>query len=213
MGQFSRDNRKSKSGFTLMEVLVAMALSSVIMVALFGMFNAVVDVATGVKARENATYAERTLEFIMFDDLRSLYPQPRGDDFEFVGKNGSFLGDDGLLMGFCTTATLSSTGTEPTCGLQRVEYSLKGGFGNQTLYRSERSFAGRTGDWEPVEVPILKGVEELEVEYLNSQDEEYVTEWDSMGDFPLAVKVRLTHDDGKEHDFIVSLSTVITGTK
>lgn len=196
-----------------MEVLVAMALSSVIMVALFGMFNAVVDVATGVKAREDSTYSERIFESILFEDLRSLFPQPVGDDFAFVGKSGSYLGEDGLLMGFCTTASLSNSGTGVSYGLQRVEYSLKGGFKTKGLYRSERSFSGLKGGWEAIEVPIMHGVEELEVEYLNSLDDEYVTEWGSVGKYPMAVKVKLVHDGGREYEFVVPMSTIITGTK
>jgi type II secretion system protein J len=196
---------RRKGGFTLLEVLVAVALSSVIMIALFGVFDSVTDVAIGIRQHEETAYDDRTLEAVLFDDLGSAYVN-NNPDFVFTGKGGSFLGVDDLLMGFCTSASLNSAEPGPSLSLQRVEYLLKGGQDGRDLYRRERSFCGLTGEWDWVEVPVLRGLEEMEVEYLDTEDNTFVTEWANEMRAPGAVMVRVTHLDGREHEFMVRLS-------
>lgn len=203
--------RVNNSGFTLIEVLVAVALSSVIMMALFGMFNSVVDVASSVRNQENSSYGERTFEGILFDDLRSVYAA-QGDFFRFKGKSGSFLGIDGQLMEFCSTASLNNSGGNPSFSLQRVEYGLKGGSDSKDIYRRERSYCGLTGDWEWVEVLILKGISDIEIEYYDQTDNSFVTEWDRPAlQYPQSVSVKVTYPDKREQLFSVELSAMAVG--
>lgn len=206
-----QDAISNRAGFTLMEVLVAVALSSVIMIALFGMFNTVVDVASGVKLREDAAYGDRAFESILFDDLRSVF-KDGGSDFAFDGKGGSFLGEDGLLMGFATTASLSNRDDGPNLSVQRVEYRVEGNDDEKVLYRRERVYCGMKGDWDWVEVPVLKGLEEIEVEYLNGFDNTFVTEWNGTK-YPLSVRVALEYSGGRESEFLVELSTMAREAK
>lgn len=133
-----------RAGFTLMEVLVAVALSSVIMIALFGVFDSVVKVASDVKSQEMDAYGDRILESIMFEDLRSVFTG-KGEDFSFSGNGGSFLGSDGELMEFCTTASLTSVGEKPSFSLQRVVYALEGNSDEKTLVRREKTVLWRRG--------------------------------------------------------------------
>ncbi|BDQ38445.1 hypothetical protein SYK_28050 [Pseudodesulfovibrio nedwellii] len=201
--------RGDRAGFTLIEVLVAVALSSVIMMALFGMFNSVVDVASSVKFQESSSYGERTFEGILFDDLRSVYAAS-GDSFRFKGKSGSFLGIDGLLMEFCSTASLNNFGTSPSFSLQRVEYVMKGGSDTKNIYRRERNNCGLSGDWEWVEVPILKEISDIEIEYYDPEDNSFVTEWDGgNAQYPQAVNVKVVYPGNREHLFTVGLSAMV----
>jgi hypothetical protein len=97
--------------------------------------------------------------------------------------------------------------------LQRVEYLLKGGLDGRDLYRRERSFCGLTGEWDWVEVPVLRGLEEMEVEYFDPEDNTFVTEWENGMRAPSAVIVRVTHLDGREHEFMVRLSAQAAGVE
>ncbi len=194
-----------ESGFTLMEVLIAVALSSIIMITLFSMFDSVVSTAMHVRENERDAYRDRTLESLLFDDLGSIYVAT-GVKFSFRGYNGSFLGDDDQFMSFCTSASLSSTGDAPNLSLQRVEYLLKRGREASDIYRRERSFCGITGEWEWVEIPVVRGVAELDVEYLDSFDNAFVTEWGAEKGFPSAVKVSIRYEaDDQSDEFLVYL--------
>ena len=203
MNGHTRNRPSAKEGFTLLEVLIAMALSAVIMMALFSMFDSVVNVASGIKDKEGEAYGERIFESILFDDFRSIYASSKAE-YAFSGKSGFFLGADGDLMSFCTTATLGPVGAQPVFSLQEVEYLLKGGSESKTVYRREKEYSGLTGNWEWVEVPIVKGVSDLRIEYQDT-DDSFVTEWNKAG-YPRAVKVEIEFGKNRGYAFLVNLS-------
>lgn len=199
---------RGKAGFTLIEMIIAVALSAVIMMALFGMFSSVVDVASSIKFQESSSYGERTFEGILFDDLRSVYAAS-GDSFRFIGKSGSFLGLDGQIMEFCSSASLNSSGASPSFSLQRIEYVLKSNSDTKDIYRREKSYCGLSGEWEWVEVPILKGISDIDIRYFDSQDNAFITEWDgAKSRYPAAVTVKVVYPDNREHLFTVELSVM-----
>ena len=197
-----------QEGFTLLEVLIAVALSSVIMIGLFNMFDSVVSVSSHIKKRENVAYQGRTLESIMFEDLGSLYPSA-GEDFSFYGYSGSFLGEDGKVMSFCTSASLESSEISRMLSLQRVEYLLKTGSDTRDLFRREKQHCGVLGDWDWVEVPIARGVAEIDVEYLDPFDNSFVTEWGPEKGFPTAVRVTIRYEELATSVFVVHLSSTV----
>ncbi|WP_147822604.1 prepilin-type N-terminal cleavage/methylation domain-containing protein [Salidesulfovibrio onnuriiensis] len=203
----TRRDVSGRSGFTLLEVLVAVALSAVIMMALFAMFGSVADVASSVRAREEAASGVRTLEGLLFDDLRSLYAG-KETEFRFVGKSGSFLGEGGTLMAFSTTASLGDNSDGASFSLQRVEYVLKDVSGVGTLFRREKRYCGLSGRWPWVEVPVFRGIDELEVAYADPETDSFLSEWASGQRYPASVRVRILGADGEEQRFSVGLSTM-----
>jgi len=201
----------ARGGFTLLEVLIAMALSAVIMMALFAMFDSVADVAAGVRKQEEASEGVRALESILFDDLRSLYAGKKAD-FRFRGKSGSFLGGDGILMEFCTSASLGDNSEGACFSLQRVEYALKEDSGAGVLVRREKKYCGLSGRWPWVEAPIFKGVAELELEYFNAGSKAFQSEWDGSNNrYPSVVRFRILGVDGSEQRFSIGLSSMAGG--
>jgi len=207
----TRTRSEGRAGFTLLEVLVAVALSSVAMMALFSMFNAVTDVSSGIIKHEENAYGERALEAILFDDLRSVYADG-GIEFAFDGGSTNFLDSDGVLLGFCTSASLNSVGDTPSFSLQRVEYLFEEEDEEARLVRRERSYSGVMGDWDWVEVVVLEGIRSMEVEYLNPLDNSFVSEWKSKR-YPKAVKVQIEYVDGRQHEFMIELSLMAAEVK
>lgn len=66
-----------------------------------------------------------------------------------------------------------------------------------------------TGDWEWVDAVVFRGVEELELEYLDPEDWSYSTEWNKLGiSCPKAVSVHLKSTDEREFFFVVELSAI-----
>jgi type II secretion system protein J len=209
---FTAREYPGRAGFTLIEVLVATALSAVIMMALFSMFSSVADVSMDIRTRQGESAGERAFESILFDDLRSLYAAP-GDVFEFSGKSGSFLGVDGVFLSFCTSASLNVAGSGPSLSLNRVEYLLREQGDAKEIHRRERSYCGVSGDWEWVDVLVVSGVQEVEVEYRNSTDNSLVSEWATGARYPDAVNVRLVYADQGEQSFTLGLSGMAGGGK
>lgn len=206
-----KGNVTRKAGFTLIEVLLAVALSSIILVALFGMFSAVLDVASWVKDHEAGSYGQRVFESILFDDLRSAF-RATGANYRFDGNSGGFLGAEGVVLSFCTSATLTRPSGTDSLTLQRVEYVLKDGEGeSKTLVRREKSSCGLKGEWEWIEVPIVKGISGLEVEYIDDEGGSFVTEWNNPVRFPRVVKMRVSYVDKREFVFNTDLSFMATG--
>lgn len=121
-----RTGRGGSSGFTLLETLVAITLSSVVMLALFGMFSGVVDVVSHVRMQEGVSYGQSIFRSLLMDDLRSVYlgSQP---EFRFKGESGSFLGIDGGFLEFATSASLNSVGEGAATSLKRVQYTMERG--------------------------------------------------------------------------------------
>lgn len=202
-----------RAGFTLMEMLVAVALSAVIMMALFGMFGAVVEVVAGVEQHEEAANSQRVFEGLLFDDLGSVYADKEAE-FRFKGSSGSFLGLDGQFLEFCTSVGLGRANIGPSFALQRVEYLLKGRGDLRDVYRRERPNCGVPGEWEWVEVPVLRGVREMEVEYLDPFDWSYVTSWEGDGGrCPRAVRFKVVYRNDREESFVTQLSVDAVGTE
>lgn len=203
-----RAARGGSSGFTLLETLVAITLSSVVMLALFGMFSGVVDVVSHVRMQEGVSYGQSIFRSLLMDDLRSVYlgSQP---EFRFKGESGSFLGIDGGFLEFATSASLNSVGEGAATSLKRVQYTMERGEKGDDIIRRELAYCGVTGDWEWVDAVVFRGVEELELEYLDPEDWSYSTEWNKLGiSCPKAVSVHLKSTDEREFFFVVELSAI-----
>lgn len=208
-GANSFKRQGSKQGFTLIEVLLAVSISAIIMVAVFSMFDATASVAESVKEREETVYEARGLQLILSDDLGSLYSGSHSD-FKFSGKSGTFLGIDGRLMEFCTASSLDPF-NGPRFSLQMVSYFVEDIDEGLALYREERPYAGLNGEWEPVKVALIRGIKEIEVEYRDPFDGLYVTEWDGTdGHYPTVVRISYLDKDGTENRFDIPVSTFTT---
>lgn len=196
---------QAKAGFTLIEMLVALTLSSVVMMALFSMYSGVVDVASHVKSEEGTAYGQSVFEAILSEDLQSVYTSIE-DEFAFKGRSGDFLGIDGEFLSFCTSASLNAVGAQATMKLNRVEYVLEGGREGKALYRKEKNYCGIPGEWEWVKTKILENVTELELEYLSPEDNSYTTQWESVkGSLPKAVSLLIVHSDGREFRLAIDI--------
>ena len=203
-----RAARSGSSGFTLLETLVAITLSSVVMLALFGMFSGVVDVVSHVRMQEGTSYGQSVFRSLLMDDLRSVYLGPQAE-FRFKGESGSFLGIDGGFLEFATSASLNSVGEGVATSLKRVQYTMERGEKGSDIIRRELAHCGVTGDWEWVEAVVFRGVEELELEYLDPEDWSYSTEWNKLGaSCPRAVSVHVKCTDEREFSFVVELSAI-----
>lgn len=205
--------RPSRAGFTLLEVLVAVALSAVAMMAVFSMFGTVTGVAADVARKEAGHYDGLAFEAILFDDLRSLYFDKGDTEFRFLGNNAGLQDEGRRVLAFATSASLASGQERPPLSVQRVEYVLReGADGERELVRRERPYSGLMGDWEWLDAAVLAGFEDLDVGYLDPADGRFVDQWQGAVP-PPALRVEVLWPGDRRDVFEIDLSEMAGGLR
>ncbi len=194
-----------KAGFTLVEVLIAMAITA--FVAVVG-YTSLTTVIVGVDSlrQESRRLEELNRAFqVLGRDLRQFVDRSVYDEFgsRLSSMEGGELASQSLS--FTRAGWHNSVGL-PRSALQRVAYYID----EEKLIRASWPVLDRTGAVEPVEVVLLNGVETFEVRFLGSLDMLEVTRdsqvdrrfwqenWiadvsqpDTLVEPPIAVEVRL----------------------
>jgi general secretion pathway protein J len=181
-------------GFTLLELLVALAIFALVSVMAYGGLASVLDqqFATdeiaGQLARLQKTY------LLLQRDFEQLVPRPVRD--EYGDTQAPLLGDSQLQF---TRGGWSNPAGHPRSSLRRVAYRLE----DQELTRYAWSVLDRAQNSEPLEQPLLDGVTEIRSRYLVENDE-WQDSWPpatvaATGDtetfsLPLAVEIQLEHE-------------------
>ena len=187
--------RRTLPGFTLLEVLLAVAIAAVVLVAIHGVFHGAVKLRQrNADALEQMLPLERTLALLR-SDLENL-ALPGGTlsgAFQTTPTNTvSLQGQVGPQ--FCTT-----TGTLdeqlPWGNLQRVAYYLlppTNGLPGRDLVRSvTRNLLATTTETSVPQEWMLGGVEDLRFEFYDGQM--WQSEWDStVNTTPLPLAIRVT---------------------
>ena len=162
-------------GFTLVELLVAMAIVAIIGAMALGGLNEVI--------KQQAVATERTerwraIQFAMrmiVQDLSQIHPRPMrqemGDgwrpslwadpraDYALEFSHGGWSNPAGLRRGT----------------LQRVAYDVE----EDKLIRTHWAVVDRTFSTEPIRNPLLEGVERVEVRFLDNNGQ-WRTEWPGL---------------------------------
>ena len=197
--------RSSSSGFTLVEVLVAMAITAFVAVAGYTSLTAVISGVDSLREESRRLNdINRTFQ-ILGKDLHQLVNRSVYD--EFGSRRSAFEGGElaPQMLSF-TRAGWHNTVGLPRSTLQRVAYYLD----EDQFVRATWPVLDTTGGIEPNELVLLSGVESIDVRFLtgldqlevdrNSQiDRRYWQEnWvpdlsrpDALAEPPLAVEIRL----------------------
>ncbi|MDO3381486.1 type II secretion system minor pseudopilin GspJ [Gilvimarinus algae] len=196
----SRASRR-QGGFTLIEVVIALAITAVIMTFSYQSFSTAsrsAEASAEVMARINDL--DRTWQILNQDARHLLAPVNAGEDPNVPGglrrpfRGASLYGDtsgDRLVLQFTRSGWLNPM-NRPRSDLQQVIYRIEDG----TLwrdYRPERNFI--IEDWlfaeDLIQQPMLEGVSDIEVRFLSSQraqqqgsgvldGEDYARDWDQV---------------------------------
>lgn len=181
-------------GFTLFELLIAMALTAVMGTVMFKTWDMVVS--SGLKAKEvvNKRELERTVLNIMDNDMAaiqlpgdelSLLPmpsrrpiEPTANYFKLLGRRKSGKDEKNIvrLISFASGSSLKAEGAPtgfPVC----VEYVLKSADnGDKRLFRRERDFCGVNGDYPWREALLMDKLEDARLE-LEMRDGSRLDNW------------------------------------
>jgi len=153
------------AGFTLIEVLIALALTAVVAAAAYtGLSTVITGVENTRKVAQRTWEVNRALMFIS-RDLRQFTNRPVRD--EFGDREPALQGGPAarFLLSFTRNGWHNPNG-HPRSGLQRVNYLLE----DEALWRETYPVLDRAGDTEPQRVRLLDHVIDLQLGFLADID-------------------------------------------
>lgn len=205
MKYFNRQN----NGFTLLELLVALAIFSVISVMAYGGLRTVIN---SKEATQHAAERLAEIQMVMLrisDDLRQAIPRKIRNEYGDTVNAMQFDHADSNSLewsraGYRNPAHLIRS------NIQRVAYKLD----NEKLLRVTWQVLDRAQDTQEMKTQVLSEVESLEWRFLDDKNE-WLTTWPATDDktgyfpFPKAVEVNFELKDwGKIKRLILLVDNV-----
>jgi prepilin-type N-terminal cleavage/methylation domain-containing protein len=208
-----RSGHTDRSGFTLIEVLLAMAISAIVLAAIGGVFFSAFRLRDRTAALlDESAPVYQAVSFLRRDLLGALPPGGLlAGDFRCGTGTGIGMGSgastgagsgassglsQNLSLQFSTTTGLINSDL-PTCDIQEIVYELRdagsgAGRGNKQLIRSVARNVLTSGILETDDQPLLSNVES--VEFACYDGYQWRDTWDtSLSDtnLPTAVRIRV----------------------
>ena len=189
-------------GFTLIEILLALLIGSVVLTSIYGVFSAVSQARNRLEAEGEVYHQARIFFDRLGSELGSLRMAPLGTKAVFSSGNDR---DGNIYFEFNTE--LDSPLLRQHGGLSRVRYEVQQGDESGTLYRSEQILLTDLAVSEPLK--FFAGVKDFKLRYLRNGNWREI--WTGKNP-PQLVEVTLELDvDGRNIPFRSSF--VLPGVK
>jgi general secretion pathway protein J len=188
-------------GFTLLELLVALAVFSIMAIAAYGGLRNVLYTRAAVEEQNRRLAAVQLAVYRLEQDIEQTAPRGIRDEYgePQAALLGGALADDRLIL---TRAGWDNPLGLPRAALQRVAYRLRDG----RLWRLHWPVLDRGGLLEPRETLLLDRVREFKARFLDQDD--WRDDWppppgadENPPDpdrLPRAVEINLTLEDWGE---------------
>ncbi len=163
---------KLSRGFTLIEVLVAMAVFAMMAAMAYSTLNQVMLSAEFLNDRMDRLQALQRTMRMLTDDIQQLVPRPVRDE---LGENFRPALDTGFQTGYAIEMTRggwSNPITLPRSTLQRVAYRIE----DDALVRYQWFTLDRTLSNVPRGITLLDGVEGVEFRFMQDNGE-FTNQW------------------------------------
>ena len=177
----------SQKGFTLLELLVAMVIFSLMSVMAYGGLSNVITGNEVIASQEKRLKElQRTMMFLE-RDIRQLVPRPRNTGSgNVLAKAFDYGLDSDGLVEFTRAGNPNPIGMARS-SLQRVRYDLE----EKVLIRKSWALVDHI-DLEPTSMNLIKEVESLELRLLDSNNE-WQDNWTEQKLIPKAVEITINH--------------------
>jgi len=152
---------KRNHGFTLIEILLALLIGSVVLTSIYGVFSAVSQARNRLEAEGDVYHQARIFFDRLGSELGSLRVAPLGTQAVFSSGHDS----DGTLYLEFNTERVSPL-LRQHGGLSRVRYEVQQGDDSGTLYRSEQVLLADLAVSEPLK--FFSGVKDFQLRYLRN---------------------------------------------
>jgi general secretion pathway protein J len=169
----TRSTTRPAAGFTLLELLVALAIFSLIAVMSYNGLKVVLNTQAATEIQADALAEMQKVYLLMQRDIEQVVPRPVRD--EYGDEQPALTGDDALQL---TRGGWSNPAGRLRSSLQRVGYAFEDG----QLVRYSWGVLDRAQDSEPQRQVLVGDVEEMTIRYLSANNE-----WQERWPNPLAV--------------------------
>lgn len=171
-------------GFTLLEILVAIALASLLLTSIYGVFSTTSSAKEQVEKQGAALHLGRVLIARLDRELLGLSLGNQALNPSLKGGENS-LGEPYIEL-------LTSSSGGPESGMRQVNYRLGPDADNRmTIWRSEK---GINETSESSEERLAQGLEKLSFSFFDGYN--WKENWDSkQNKFPLLIRAELTLKD------------------
>ncbi len=150
-------------GFTLVEVLIALAITALVSAIAYSSLSRVLDGMESTRRITSRTYEVNRAWMILSRDLAQFVARPIRDEFGAVEPALQGGPAARFALSFTRTGWHNPNGVARS-NLQRVNYRLE----DNTLWRDIYPVLDRAPDTEPLSAMLLEGVESLEFGFLDA---------------------------------------------
>jgi len=188
----------ASAGFTLLELLVALAIFGLLAAMSYGGLQAVLEQQSSTELAADRLGALQKMYLIMQRDIEQIVPRTVRD--EYGDAQQPLVGGDALQL---TRGGWRNPAGRQRSTLQRVGYAYN--YDDEQLLRYTWSVLDRAQDSEPLEQPLLEDVESMQLRYLDGNDK-WQDQWpdaaagidadpaDTLPVLPQAVEVTIEHN-------------------
>jgi len=181
-----RIQQKHHQGFTLLELLVAMVIFSLMSVMAYGGLSNVITGNEVISNQEKQLKElQRTMMFLE-RDMRQLVPRPRSTGFNQFAKSFEYGLDSEGLIEFSRAGNPNPIGMKRS-SLQRVRYDIE----DKTLIRKTWAIIDHI-DLEPSSMKLLNDIETFELRLLDTNNQ-WQENWKELREIPKAVEINIDH--------------------
>lgn len=182
----------SESGFTLLEMLVALSIFSVLSVMAYGGLQAVISTKNSTEKSAERISEVQLVMMRISNDLRQTIRRKIRDGYgDFLPAMQSSKNGDGVVS--WTRAGYRNPARLKRSNIQRIAYKLE----QHKLIRMTWPVLDRAQDTIALETEVLTKIDSIEWRFLN-KNSEWVSNWPEQGEkaelFPIPKAVEFTFD-------------------
>ena len=154
---------KRIAGFTLIEVLIAMAITALVATLAFSSLSSVLSGVEGLREQGERITSLNRARTILSRDISQFVPRPVRDEFGEIEAALIGGGSEEQSLMF-TRIGWHNPNQQLRSHMQRLRYYLE----DETLWRESYAVLDRTSDTEPARVALIENVSVFEIRFLGS---------------------------------------------
>ncbi len=181
-----------KTGFTLVEILVASTIGTFISLIAIGTLHTIITGSDMVEKNITAASEVRFAANLISRDLTNYYHADNFEDTELIGLSEAYSDYETADIIFYTVNRAKARIYEPECDIYEVEYYLEPG-DNDSLSLKRRVWPNPNSEFEPggILTTIAENIEYFEISYWDGEN--WYADWpEDMEEPPDLIEVSIT---------------------